>query len=289
MNWRDLKKLKFSTIIVLIFLIWSFGSLMWSINKYAALVEAKYEIYELDDYVYALKPGVNFAKINISKCTKFAKDNVKIIYFFDETSGLIHAAFWISFVFAFSFECLKVKNVINTIRNDINENGNSAEENQDFCIKLMLDIPCVHCVKGKREDILEVFKLAIWFYFLPVTSIIWLTNFSNSCWYSNNVPDNFTNSLETALFFNLMGVFLLVIYSLFLYYCCQSECCREGWCSGNCVFARTLSYCIIIASTGLGIYFTVDLYLGNKVAAIVNGYITFRAISEPFFKNCCKC
>ena len=73
MQLRDLKKLKLCTIIVLIFIIWSYGSLMWSISEYAALVKAKYEIYELDGYFYALKPGVNFTNIKISKCTQKTK------------------------------------------------------------------------------------------------------------------------------------------------------------------------------------------------------------------------
>jgi hypothetical protein len=290
MQLRDLKKLKLCTIIVLIFIIWSYGSLMWSISEYAALVKAKYEIYELDGYFYALKPGVNFTNIKISKCTKFTKDNLGAIYFFDETSGLIHAAFWISFVFAFTFECLNVKNIINTIRNDINEN--SDEENGDFCDfcnQIISGTPCVRCVNGKREDIFAIYKLAIQFYFLPVTSIIWLTNFNNSCWYSNNVPDDFTNSIRSALLSNLMGVFLFSIFSIFLYNCCQSECCLEGCCSLCCAVTRTLSYSILLGATCIGIFFTVKLYIGNRVAGIVNGFITFKAISETLFKKCCKC
>lgn len=285
MQFRDLKKVKISTYILLILSIGSFVSLMGSISKYVSLVKAKYEIYELGDYFYALKPGVNFTKDNISQCTKFTKDNINTINFFEETSGLIHAAFWIYVVFSFSFGCFKLKNIIKVMRNYINENGNSDEETDGFCIKLILDIPCVHCINGKREDILEIFKLAIDFYFLPVTSIIWLTNFNNSCWYSNNVPENFTDLLRTALFFNLMGVFLLAIFSLFLYYCCQSKCCHEGCCSQHCAFARTLSYSFIIASTGVGIYITAELYLGDKLAAIVNGYIIFKATVESFLKK----
>jgi hypothetical protein len=50
-----------------------YNLVIWVISEYAALVKAKYEIYELDGYFYALKPGVNFTNIKISKCTQKTK------------------------------------------------------------------------------------------------------------------------------------------------------------------------------------------------------------------------
>ncbi len=71
--------------------------------------------------------------------------------FFDETSGLIHASFWISFVFAFTFECFKLKNIIKVMRNDINEN--SDEENEEnFCDQIISGTPCVRCMKFLKHS-----------------------------------------------------------------------------------------------------------------------------------------
>ena len=171
----------------------------------------------------------------------------------------------------------------------MNENYGNGE-NQDFCLKFASNIPCVLCVRGTRKDIFILLKYAISFYFLPVTSIIWITDFSKNCWYSIIEPSSdFAGLIRTALTFNIMGVFLLSIYSLFLYYCCQSKCCdmdSRFWSS-----ARTISYCIIIASTGVGIFITTELYLGNKIAIAVNSYISLQPFLETLIKNfrykCC--
>ena len=126
--------------------------LNYTIWKYVILVKAEYVSYKIGSYFYAVKLNVNITEINISKCSNFTEDIIGSINFVGETSGFIHTGFWISYVFSLAFWCLDFKEIIKTIKDEMNENYGNGE-NQDFCLKFASNIPCVLCMRGTRKDI----------------------------------------------------------------------------------------------------------------------------------------